>query len=57
MIEAIEEVLIAESPDCLIVFGDTNSTLQQQLVPQLHIPIAHIESGLRSNNLYARRGK
>ena len=51
MIEGMEKLILQENPDGIVIYGDTNSTIAAALAAsKIHIPVFHIEAGLRSFN-------
>lgn len=52
MMIGIEEILLKENPDCVLLYGDTNSTLAASITAaKLHIPICHVEAGVRTHSM------
>jgi UDP-GlcNAc3NAcA epimerase len=53
MIEGLERIFLDEKPNAIVIYGDTNSTIAGAIAAaKIHIPIVHIEAGLRSYNKY-----
>jgi UDP-GlcNAc3NAcA epimerase len=49
MLAALEQTFAVENPDCVLIYGDTNSTVAAALAAaKMHIPVAHVEAGMRS---------